>query len=53
LRPVEDLSHAEICRAVDEAIKHAIMNDQAQVLGVGLTEALQERRRWPPIHQAA
>ena len=44
VRPVEGLSHAEICRAVDEAIKHAIMNDQAQVLGVDLLAALQERR---------
>lgn len=44
LRRAEGLSHAEICRAVDEAIKHAIMNDQAQVLGADLMASLQERR---------
>lgn len=42
-RQVTGLSQAEICRAVDEALKHAIMNDQIQVLGTELTEALRER----------
>lgn len=44
VKQVEGLSYAEICRAVDEAIKNAIMNDQTQVQGTGLSEALRERR---------
>lgn len=40
----EGLSYAEICRAVDEAIKDAIMNDLAKVQRVVLGRALDERR---------
>lgn len=40
----EGLSYAEICRAVDESIKEAIMHDQTRVQGVSLESALQERR---------
>ena len=39
-----DLSYAEICRAVDAAIKDAIMHDQARVQRVVLESALEERR---------
>ena len=41
---VEGLSHAEICRAADEAVKHAIMAEQARVQWPDLSAALQERR---------
>jgi SpoVK/Ycf46/Vps4 family AAA+-type ATPase len=37
------LSHADICRSVDEAIKQAIMHDQVRVNTADLTDALQER----------
>ncbi|MDX9886515.1 ATP-binding protein [Thauera sp.] len=40
----EGLSYAEICRAVDESIKDAIMHDQAKVQRVALERALHERR---------
>nr|WP_278249197.1 ATP-binding protein [Photorhabdus stackebrandtii] len=38
------LSYAEICRAVDESIKDAIMSDRTQVALVLLKQALEERR---------
>ena len=38
------LSYAEICRAVDAAIKDAIMQDQSKVQRVVLERALEERR---------
>ncbi len=41
---VEGLSYAEICRAVDESIKDAIMQDQSKVNSVELGRALQTRR---------
>jgi SpoVK/Ycf46/Vps4 family AAA+-type ATPase len=41
---VEGLSYAEICRAVDESIKHAIMADEAKVQRKELGRALEERR---------
>lgn len=40
----EGLSYAEICRAVDESIKDAIMHDQTRVQRVELGRALEERR---------
>ena len=40
----EGLSYAEICRAVDESIKEAIMHDQTKVQRVELGRALEERR---------
>ena len=40
----EGLSYAEICRAVDESIKGAIMNDQPKVQRALLGSALDERR---------
>jgi SpoVK/Ycf46/Vps4 family AAA+-type ATPase len=40
----EGLSYAEICRAVDDAIKDAIMHDQTKVQRVELGRALGERR---------
>jgi SpoVK/Ycf46/Vps4 family AAA+-type ATPase len=40
----QGLSHAEICRAVNESIKDAIMLDQAKVQRVELGRALEERR---------
>jgi AAA+ superfamily predicted ATPase len=40
----DGLSYAEICRAVDESIKDAIMHDQTKVQRVALEGALQERR---------
>jgi AAA+ superfamily predicted ATPase len=40
----EGLSYAEICRAVDESIKEAIMHDQTKVQRVELGRALGERR---------
>jgi len=40
----EALSHAEICRAVDAAIKHAILHDQTKVQPAELGRALEERR---------
>jgi len=40
----EGLSYAEICRAVDESIKDAIMHDQTKVQRVDLGRALEERR---------
>ncbi len=40
----EGLSYAEICRAVDESIKDAIMHDQSKVQRVVLERALEERR---------
>ncbi|MEX8497258.1 AAA family ATPase [Leptothrix ochracea] len=39
----EGLSYAEICRAVDESIKEAIMHDQTKVQRVELGRALEER----------
>ncbi|MEQ1590434.1 MAG: AAA family ATPase [Gallionella sp.] len=40
----EGLSYAEICRAVDESIKDAIMHDQSKVQRAELGRALEERR---------
>lgn len=40
----EGLSYAEICRAVNESIKEAIMHDQTKVQRVELGRALEERR---------
>jgi SpoVK/Ycf46/Vps4 family AAA+-type ATPase len=40
----EGLSHAEICRAVDAAIKDAILHDQTKVQPAELGRALEERR---------
>lgn len=40
----ESLSYAEICRAVDESIKNAIMHDQIKVQRGELGRALEERR---------
>lgn len=48
LAAIEGLSFAEIRRAVDEAIKEAIMHDQSQVLPNGLAKALEERRQVRP-----
>jgi AAA+ superfamily predicted ATPase len=44
LKQAEDLSHAEICRAVDAAIKDAILHDQTKVQPAELGRALEERR---------
>ena len=44
LRQSEGLSHAEICRAVDAAIKHAILHNQTKVQPAELGSALEERR---------
>lgn len=44
----EGLSHAEIRRAVDEAIKEAIMHDEARVQGEVLGRELEDRRRLSP-----
>lgn len=38
------LSYAEICRAVDEAIKDAIMHDEVEIKAAALIQALDERR---------
>ncbi|HUW29444.1 MAG TPA: AAA family ATPase [Sulfuriferula sp.] len=40
----EGLSYAEICRAVDESIKDAIMHDQSRVQRAELGRALEARR---------
>jgi SpoVK/Ycf46/Vps4 family AAA+-type ATPase len=40
----ESLSYAEICRAVNDAIKDAIMHDQPKVQRAELERALEERR---------
>lgn len=40
----EGLSYAEICRAVDESIKEAIMHDQTKVQRIELGRALEDRR---------
>ena len=40
----QGLSYAEICRAVDESIKEAIMHDQTKVQRAELGRALEERR---------
>ena len=40
----EGLSHADICRAVDAAIKDAILHDQTKVQPAELERALEERR---------
>lgn len=39
----QGLSHAEICRAVDDSIKDAIMHDRASVPRAALSRALEER----------
>ena len=44
LGQAQALSHAEICRAVDAAIKHAILQDQKKVQPAELGRALEERR---------
>jgi SpoVK/Ycf46/Vps4 family AAA+-type ATPase len=44
LQQAEGLSHAEICRAVDAAIKDAILRDEARVQLAELGRALEERR---------
>lgn len=44
IEQAEGLSYAEICRAVDESIKDAIMQDQTKVQRVVLGRALDERR---------
>ena len=41
----KDLSFAEICRAVDEAIKEAVMHEQKRVTEPELGRMLQERQR--------
>ena len=41
----EGLSYAEICRAVDESIKDAIMHDQSKVQRIALGRALEERHQ--------
>ena len=41
----EGLSYAEICRAVDESIKDAIMHDHSRVLRTALGRSLEERRQ--------
>jgi SpoVK/Ycf46/Vps4 family AAA+-type ATPase len=41
---MQGLSHAEICRAVDAAIKEAILHDQTKVQPAQLGRALEERR---------
>ena len=43
IEQAEGLSYAEICRAVDESIKEAIMHDQTKVQRVELGRALEER----------
>ncbi|MGK6891489.1 AAA family ATPase [Klebsiella pneumoniae] len=43
-KQVAGLSYAEICRAVDESIKDALMSDRMQVDLVILKQALEERR---------
>ncbi|WP_338846953.1 ATP-binding protein [Massilia sp. W12] len=40
----KDLSHAEICRACNDAIKDAVMHEQAKVQVEVLATALEERR---------
>ena len=40
----QGLSYAEICRAVDESIKDAIMHDLAKVQPTQLEQSLDERR---------
>lgn len=44
LEQAEGLSYAEICRAVDESIKDAIMHDQSKAQRSVLGHALEERR---------
>jgi SpoVK/Ycf46/Vps4 family AAA+-type ATPase len=44
LSDVQGLSHAEICRAVSAAIKHAILSDQKKVKIGDLRLSLEERR---------
>ncbi len=44
IEQAEGLSYAEICRAVNESIKDAIMHDQTKVQRVELERALGERR---------
>ena len=44
LSQAEGLSHAEICRAADAAIKDAILHDQTKVQPAELGRALEERR---------
>lgn len=44
LAMADGLSHAEICRAVDAAIKDAILHDQTKVQPAELGRALEERR---------
>jgi SpoVK/Ycf46/Vps4 family AAA+-type ATPase len=44
IEQAEGLSYAEICRAVNESIKDAIMHDQTKVQRVELGRALGERR---------
>lgn len=41
----DGLSYAEICRAVDDSIKDAIMHDEAKVQRAVLARALEERKR--------
>lgn len=43
-RHLDGLSHAEICRAVDAAIKDAILHDNTKVQPAALMGALEERR---------
>lgn len=44
----EGLSYAEISRAVDEAIKEAIMHEEPRIRGEALSRALEERRQLSP-----
>jgi SpoVK/Ycf46/Vps4 family AAA+-type ATPase len=44
----EGLSYAEIRRAVDEAIKEAIMHDQSEIRADALSRAFNERRHLSP-----
>jgi SpoVK/Ycf46/Vps4 family AAA+-type ATPase len=43
-KQAEGLSYAEICRAVDASIKHAIMHGESKVQRAELGRALEERR---------
>ena len=47
----DGLSYAEIRRAVDEAIKEAVMHDEAGVGSDALGRALEERRRLSEKHK--
>lgn len=44
VKQAEGLSHAEICRAVDAAVKDAVLHDLTKVQPLELVRALEERR---------